>query len=351
MHPAWLGSAALTDRTTVVIQCTEDPMGKHRKPSHHTTTTLAVLSSGAIPVVATGTAHAAPAWDELAACESSGDWHIDTGNGFFGGLQFTPGTWREFGGTRFAASAHEATRVQQIQIAERVLEVQGPGAWPGCTAKLGAWWDRAPAPTPLSPPGPAQPPQGWVWPVDCTFTSGYGPRAGGFHDGADFGCPVGTPFKAAAAGEILAAGPAQGYGVWVQQRTESGYLIEYGHLSDWHAVPGEWVAAGDVLGLTGNTGQSSGPHLHLRIHAPDGTPLDPVTFLNSVGAADTNPTPPPTPPPPSGAPDAAAAYTVVAGDTLSGIAAVHGTSWPQLAARNPHITDPDLIYPGDMLTL
>ncbi|MFC5995891.1 transglycosylase family protein [Pseudonocardia hispaniensis] len=90
----------------------------------------------AAPLAITGTANAAPAsvWDRLAQCESSGNWAINTGNGFSGGLQFTPSTWRAFGGTGLA---HNASREQQIAVAERVLAVQGWGAWPACSSKLG----------------------------------------------------------------------------------------------------------------------------------------------------------------------------------------------------------------------
>lgn len=98
----------------------------------------------AVPAqVARGTKPAAPAvaggsvWDALAMCESTGNWAINTGNGFFGGLQFTPSTWLGFGGGAYAPSAHLATREEQIAIAEKVLAVQGWGAWPACTAKLG----------------------------------------------------------------------------------------------------------------------------------------------------------------------------------------------------------------------
>lgn len=103
-----------------------------------------------VPAVATtvkvGTKPAAPAapsvaggsvWDMLAQCESTGNWAINTGNGFFGGLQFTPSTWLGFGGGEYAPSAHLATREQQIAIAQKVQAVQGWGAWPACTAKLG----------------------------------------------------------------------------------------------------------------------------------------------------------------------------------------------------------------------
>ncbi|NYH79130.1 LysM repeat protein [Actinopolyspora biskrensis] len=111
--------------------------GKHRKSSNFTRNAARVAIAGA--VVATPLAVATPAsaadWDELAQCESSGDWQINTGNGFYGGLQFTPSTWSAFGGDQYASNAHKASRSEQIAVAKKVLAAQGPGAWPGCTAK------------------------------------------------------------------------------------------------------------------------------------------------------------------------------------------------------------------------
>ena len=75
-------------------------------------------------------------WDRLAACESGGDWSINTGT-YDGGLQFHPDTWRGFGGTEFTEFAWQATREQQITVAERVLDSAGWGAWPACSRKLG----------------------------------------------------------------------------------------------------------------------------------------------------------------------------------------------------------------------
>ena len=71
-------------------------------------------------------------WDAVAACESGGNWAINTGNGYHGGLQFAPGTWSGHGGGEFAPTADQATREQQIIVAERVLGTQGIGAWPTC---------------------------------------------------------------------------------------------------------------------------------------------------------------------------------------------------------------------------
>jgi resuscitation-promoting factor RpfA len=75
-------------------------------------------------------------WNRLARCESSGRWHIHTGNGYYGGLQFAPSTWRAYGGRKFARSAHRARRVEQVIIAQRVLHGQGWGAWPACSRRL-----------------------------------------------------------------------------------------------------------------------------------------------------------------------------------------------------------------------
>ncbi|KGM18680.1 MULTISPECIES: transglycosylase family protein [Corynebacterium] len=71
-------------------------------------------------------------WDQVAACESGGDWHINTGNGYQGGLQFSAQTWAGHGGTQYAPTADQATKAQQIEIAEKVLASQGAGAWPNC---------------------------------------------------------------------------------------------------------------------------------------------------------------------------------------------------------------------------
>jgi cell wall-associated NlpC family hydrolase/LysM repeat protein len=125
-------------------------MGKHSKYIPKRKTKAAATGALAIGGVALGgavtSAQAAPVstWDKVADCESSGNWAINTGNGFYGGLQFTNQTWAAYGGTAFAARADQATKQQQITVAERVLEngwngnsPQGPGAWPVCSVKAG----------------------------------------------------------------------------------------------------------------------------------------------------------------------------------------------------------------------
>ena len=87
-------------------------------------------------------------WDALAQCESGGNWSINTGNGFYGGLQFTQQSWN---GVGMSGSPANATRVQQIEAGERLLAIQGWGAWPACSAKLGLYGKTGAAPTYTEP--------------------------------------------------------------------------------------------------------------------------------------------------------------------------------------------------------
>ncbi|MEU4239600.1 transglycosylase family protein [Actinoplanes sp. NPDC026619] len=77
-------------------------------------------------------------WDAVAQCESGGNWSINTGNGFYGGLQFSRSTWRSYGGAKYAGTANKASKSEQIRIAEKVLSGQGIGAWPVCGKKAGS---------------------------------------------------------------------------------------------------------------------------------------------------------------------------------------------------------------------
>ncbi|MEU9625881.1 transglycosylase family protein [Streptomyces luteogriseus] len=111
--------------------------GKHRRPSKATrVVALAGVTGAAVaaPLMAAGNASAATAseWDAVAQCEAGGNWSINTGNGYYGGLQFSASTWAGYGGTKYAATADQATKAQQIEIGEKVLAGQGKGAWPVC---------------------------------------------------------------------------------------------------------------------------------------------------------------------------------------------------------------------------
>lgn len=120
------------------------PKSKHRRSSrlNRAVKRAAIIGTAmAIPAVGMGTVSAEAAsvetWNRLAQCESGGNWQINTGNGYSGGLQFASSTWRAFGGGSYSARADLASKAEQITVAERVLGAQGWGAWPACSRKLG----------------------------------------------------------------------------------------------------------------------------------------------------------------------------------------------------------------------
>ncbi|MFD9267294.1 transglycosylase family protein [Streptomyces goshikiensis] len=137
--------------------------GRHRRyqPSSINRASLAVTAGGAgiaLPLIGAGVAHGASVdtWNKVAACESTHNWHINSGNGYYGGLQFSQSTWRAFGGTAYAARADLATKDQQIAVAEKVLKGQGPQAWPACGKEAGL--SRG-GPAPAAVPQQKQAPQ------------------------------------------------------------------------------------------------------------------------------------------------------------------------------------------------
>lgn len=124
----------------------------------------------------------------------------------------------------------------------------------------------------------------WVLPVEgAAFTSGYGPRWGAFHHGIDLAKPTGTPLKAMSSGIVTFAGQQQGYGNIVQIRYWDGTVSYYGHMNAIAVTVGQPVLPGQVVGQLGNTGQSTGPHLHLEIHPAGGADVDPVPWLAAHG--------------------------------------------------------------------
>ncbi|MCV6972239.1 transglycosylase family protein, partial [Mycobacterium bohemicum] len=128
--------------------------GRHRKPTSSNISvaklalTGAVLGSGGIALAGQAAAATDGEWDQVARCESGGNWSINTGNGYHGGVQFSASTWASHGGGQYAPSAELATKEQQIAVAERVLASQGRGAWPVCGHGLSG-------PTPREVPAPA----------------------------------------------------------------------------------------------------------------------------------------------------------------------------------------------------
>ncbi|MET7351244.1 transglycosylase family protein [Streptomyces mirabilis] len=222
-----------------------------------TTRTTAVLTGAALLaplglLAATGNAAAADSgvWDRIAKCESGGNWHINTGNGYYGGLQFSAGTWRAYGGTAYASTADKASKAAQIAVATKVQNAQGWGAWPTCSARAGAY-GNAPASSGAASSG-------------GSATTKSAPKA----------APKSTS-KSAPTKSTTRSAPAQ---------TSEAPARASGH-------PNRAASRGD--------------------------------------------------------------YTVRGGDTLSGIAERHGTTWRKIYAANRAVIggDPDLITPGQRLDL
>lgn len=124
-------------------------------------------------------------------------------------------------------------------------------------------------------------------PVSGPITGRFGDaRVGHRHEGVDFGVPVGTPVKAARAATVKYAGPASGYGLLVTLDHGGGTETRYGHLSRLQVHLGDKVSMGQTIALSGNTGESTGPHLHFEIRH-GGTAVDPLPELGGYGANGT----------------------------------------------------------------
>lgn len=142
--------------------------------------------AGAVVLTVPGEASGASGavWDRVAACESSGNWHINTGNGYYGGLQFSRSTWSAYRLSGYPDRADLASRTQQINVAERVLNAQGPGAWPVCGPRAGLQkGSGAPRyrPRPNRPSAPDSPRRRHPQHVPAPSAEGSQPPAAGVH--------------------------------------------------------------------------------------------------------------------------------------------------------------------------
>lgn len=143
---------------------------------------------------------------------------------------------------------------------------------------------QGPTHTQLAPPPPpviVAPAS--VAPTTGTLTSGYGARWGTTHLGVDIANVIGTPVVAVTAGEVLEAGPANGFGLWVRVRQDDGTIGVYGHINEALVTAGQRVDAGQQIATMGNRGISTGSHLHYEVRQDDGTNLDPVQWLVGRG--------------------------------------------------------------------
>ncbi|MFD4369371.1 M23 family metallopeptidase [Rhodococcus sp. NPDC058521] len=141
------------------------------------------------------------------------------------------------------------------------------------------------APAPQADDASAQAPaaNGVVQPVDGTLTSSFGTRWGAQHGGIDIAAAIGTPVVATEGGEVISAGPADGFGQWVRILHPDGATSIYGHINEFLVNVGQQVAAGQQIATVGNLGQSTGPHLHFELHDAAGNKIDPAGWLAEKG--------------------------------------------------------------------
>lgn len=137
-----LARSALVDRTGLSGGTVSGATESVAPPDADQPTTVPMVASlvtipTAAPRAPVVTFNGNSVWDTLAMCEASGNWAANTGNGYYGGLQFSLATWNGYGGAEFAVYPHQATRGQQIAVAERLRAARGYQPWPACRAKLG----------------------------------------------------------------------------------------------------------------------------------------------------------------------------------------------------------------------
>ncbi|GAB3682311.1 M23 family metallopeptidase [Saccharopolyspora tripterygii] len=123
---------------------------------------------------------------------------------------------------------------------------------------------------------------GFHVPAEGRYTSGFGSRWGSSHMGIDIANSIGTPIYSVAPGEVIDAGPASGFGMWVRVEHDDGTVTVYGHVNTILAEEGQRVGAGEQIATIGNRGQSTGPHLHFEVHE-DGTKINPLPWLRERG--------------------------------------------------------------------
>ncbi|MGW6603624.1 transglycosylase family protein [Streptomyces sp. NPDC055036] len=315
--------------------------GRHRRPRQAPALIVAAGVTGsaiAIPLLGAAGASAADAstWDRVAECESGGIWSADLRNGYYGGLQISQETWDDFGGAEYAASADLASRSQQIAIAEKILDAQGPRAWASCAAVAGLT-EGSPAPSvdPGTTPGTATEATPEKTPEATPESSGTSGKTGSPSDTSS-ATPDASASDADGTKEPAPAGSAESSG--------SGQGAAKGkHRGD--------VAPDDSV--PGNSGEEreSGRHASRgdgSTRNADGTAdgaTDGVTGGPTDGSVDGT----------EGAGAVDGEYTVRAGDCLWLIAderEVPG-GWSAIYEANKDTVgaDPDLIFPGQTLDL
>lgn len=336
-------------------------MAMHRKIKEHRARRRALLGATGVSTVAVAltvgsgsraSAASVSTWDKVAACESSGNWTINTGNGYYGGLQFTQSTWAAYGGLAYASRADQASKTEQIRVAEKVLLAQGPGAWPVCSVRAGL---TRSGPVPRLQSAPAAPVQSRAARAVRYAISkiSSAPYLYGGNGPTRFDCSGLTSQAWLHAGVRIprtAEGQLRGLPRVSLSSIRAGDLVIYSFRSyaDHVAL---YVGSGRTVD-TASSHVNSGVG-YSRLHRMGGTIAGIVRPYGST--ASVRPKAAPIKPPRAEVKtevDPAATYTVRPGDWLSKIAPRYGTTWQKIYAVNrDRIADPDLIYPGQVLRL
>ncbi|MEV4972832.1 transglycosylase family protein [Streptomyces scopuliridis] len=308
--------------------------GRHRRPRQAPALIVAAGVTGsaiAIPLLGAAGASAADAstWDRVAECESGGMWSANLGNGYYGGVQISQETWDDFGGAEYAARADLASRSQQIAIAEKILDAQGPRAWASCAAISGLTVGSAapgvdPGTAPEATPETAPESSGTPEPAESSTPSESSGKAGKAGKAGKTGSAApsdtSSPALDATAPDDETPAPAESSG-------SAAGAAKGKHRGD--------AAANDVTPGNSGEGRESGRHASRG----DGSTRNADGVTDKAEGADT----------------ADGEYTVRAGDCLWLIAderEVPG-GWPALYEANKDTVgaDPDLILPGQTLDL
>ncbi|MEU6124883.1 transglycosylase family protein [Streptomyces sp. NPDC047123] len=354
--------------------------GRHRRPRQAPALIVAAGVTGsaiAIPLLGATGASAADTttWDKLAECESGGAWSANPGSGYYGGLQLSQETWERYGGLAYAPSAEQASKSQQIAVAEKILDARGPQAWPSCAPIAGLTDGGAAAdvdpggpvtPEPSDPSGDAKgsdgkDAKGSGGTKDSTGSEGGKDGKGGKGSGATDEPSGDAPDSADPSGDADDT-PGSGDGAGDKNHDESGEKGGKGDAGgeddsdksgekdstspdpeDSADPAGGSDEAGEAAGTGGSDASDGSSGRHRGDRADEGESADGRSGRHaSRGAERTGKV-------------ADGTYTVRSGDNLSVIAddlAVDG-GWHRLYSANKKTVggDPDLILPGQSLDL
>lgn len=331
--------------------------GTERRGKSAVAATVTGASVAAVLTAGTGASAASTStWDRVAECESSGNWSINTGNGYYGGLQFSQSTWEAYGGRAYAARADLASKAQQITVAEKVLEGQGPGAWPVCSVRAGL---RKGQEAPSLRVAPRRSGKTTALRAEAAVAYARGkissaPYLYGGNGPVRFDCSGLTSQAWLSAGVKIprtAAGQLSGLPRVSLGSVRTGDLVVYTFRSYADHVA---IYAGNGRTIDTASHHPNGGVGYSTLHRAGGTIAG---VVRPVGAVETVPRAAPAPRPEirreTRSTTAAGKYRVVAGDTLYGIARRHGlASWQELyEANRDRVKDPHWIYPDQVLRI